>query len=145
MKNKIGVKFSPWLYLSLLLLCGAASKESADEGGSASSVKYFWVYTDAQTSEGGVGYIHHLYSNPIQSVDIDGSIDSDVLSQWLDVIKINHPDLIKLYGQDAIYRRSYVWKFDTREKAEKEKREYMAKSTEEEAKIVTVSFVYYED
>ena len=141
--NNTNSKLKTLFTLLFFLFCTSAFSQNTDKQGNITKRRYFYVYTDAQTSEAGVGYTHHLYSNTIQVVDSYGSIKTKVLSQWMDVIQVNHPDLIMLYGQDNIYRRSYVWEFDTREQAEKDKRSTMAESSEKEAKILGVSFTYY--
>jgi len=92
MKNT-NSKRTTLLTLLFFLLCTSAISQNTDKQGNITKRRYFYVYTDAQTSEAGVGYTHHLYSNTIQVVDSYGSIKTKVLSQWMDVIQVNHPDL----------------------------------------------------
>jgi len=143
MKNKRTMKniIKTSALVTALLFCLIESPLKAQ----TTTQEYFYVSVTLSTREGDRIIKHALYS-AVQYVEYSMiHPESKIQLQWLDVIKINHPDLIRLYGSDKILRSTHVWFYDTREKAEKEKRTQMAKSSEDEAKIITVNFTYYKD
>lgn len=127
----------PALIILIVIMIGKVSYgQTTDRYGNALEKKYFFVFKEAHGDE------HAVFSRTIQFTESNRSIETDVLSQWLDEIKVHHSDLIQKYGADRIYSLSFVKVYGTRDEAEKEKREQMATETEKGAKVISVNFGY---
>ena len=127
------------LLLFLFVFSNTASAQDTDRN------PYYFVYTELTSTSPQT----HLYSATVLHYHDDSNVKLNpadkIKLQWLEEIKANHQSLVETYSADEILRSTYIWSFATKEKAENEKRSYMAKSRSQEAKITTVSFTFYKD